>query len=384
MIRLQLLITIVIFTFSVVCFGQKQQWIPFNLKAGEQALQLWNKDKDLLLVTNKRIINLQTNTDFLPKCDIKDYSILNNRIYLGTKCGVEFYDLTQKKGQSIAGFDFEVENICIDFLDVLWVEGNRKIYRYSDGEIEEVQQINQSNDIAATPDGSTWFATSIGLFQLIQPTQTFNKTRNIGNKAGWYHHEEETRRGFEIPDNYVDRLYGHGQTILWIKTAEFMTVVDLATRVANAGHGHLPNLNAIGKKNNEIYDIQYFSDLNYIIICTKLGVFGMSKFEMDKVTVMAHNSGSKEIYNNKDYNALVSIDLKTLNTLAEDLQANPILGVTKDGKGNLYFFNAHGYTKLKKARTEKVLPAPNPEEYQQFLLKQHVHFVQTARVKNEK
>ncbi len=354
----------------------KDEWKSFNLAPDESVLQMVAYEKELYLFTDKRVRVLGEERDVEVSCAVNDLSVMNQEAFLATDCGAQRFDMETGQLQPISLIDFKVERICKDFMGVLWVEGKRRIWRFEDGELNQIKQITRCNDMAATPDGSIWFATSIGLIQLVQPMQTFGKTRTMANKAGWYHHEEEARKGFELPDSYVDRLFGHGETILWVKMDEMITIVDLATRAAASGHGHLPNLGIIGKRNNELYNIQYLPNQDYIIFSTEIGVLGMSKFELDKVNVRSHTSPNQEIFNTYGSNGLFLIDLNRTQELQIDFQADPIKGIVTDKKGNLYLYNNQGYRTMKKRTQKEVFPEIDKEQYQQFLQKQHIHFIQ--------
>lgn len=353
-------------------------WQPFALDSAETVIDLVAAGRVPYLITSARVIDLAHDRPLVlaKACPILDISLLGTQLVLAKACGVERIDLPTGRATAVPGMDFPADQVCLDFTGLVWArhQTSGMVWSYdpSDGSLREMPRAGDPHDIAATPDGSTWFATSIGLVQLRQSLQPFGKTGTMPGKAGWYFHEEEARRGFELADNYVDRLWGHGQTILWVQLDASLTYVDLATASAAGGHGHMPSLSTIGERGNAVRDITYLPEHNYAVMATDLGLLALSRFELDKISVSAHANAGKEIFGAPLSTGLLPLDLGSVVELPAHAHFR---GLRDDGRGGVYVFGDGGFAHVKRKVLTKLLPQPDPGEYERFRQQQHVHFV---------
>ncbi len=69
---------------------------------------------------------------------------------------------------------------------------------------------------------------------------------------------------------------------------------------------------------------------------------------------------------------LLPLDLRS--SLEVPVEAH-LRGVRDDGRGGVYVYGDKGYTHVKRKALAKLLPQPDPAEYERFRQQQHVHFV---------
>ncbi len=353
-------------------------WQTFALDSAETVVDLVVVARVPYLITSARVIDLAHDRPLVlaKACPILDASALGTQLVLAKACGTERIDLPTGHATAVPGMDFPADQVCLDFTGLVWARhratGMVWCYDPSDRSLREMPRAGDPHDIAATPDASTWFATSIGLVQLRQALTPFGKTGSMSGKAGWYFHEEEARRGFELADNYVDRLWGHGQTILWVQLDASLTYVDLATATAAGGHGHMPSLSTIGERGNAVRDIRYLPGHDYAVMATDLGLLALSRFELDKISVSAHTKSGQEIFGAPLSTGLLPLDIRSSVEVPAEAHFR---GVRDDGRGGVYVFGDGGYARVKRRALAKLLPQPDPAEYERFRQQQHVHFV---------
>lgn len=343
-----------------------------NLTSDEEVVDVVIVDDQALLITDRRVLSLERRgrvTElYRSACPIADASAWSGRLALANDCGTEVFDVGSRRLEPVAGLGGATTEVGLDAHGTLWAVDERgRTYRLDPGDASArpAPQAGHPHDIAATPDGSTWFATSIGLIELRRPLDPSATgpgqapAEYVGEDAAhWHLHEEEARRGFELADNYVDRFWGHGQDVLWVKLDEAITFVDLAH--ARAGHAHLPALGSVGARRNRVYDVRYFAEREHAVFATAMGVLALSRPELDQISAAGHASGGKEIFSGPLSRGL---EIVALSQILNDEAPQPgtVRGLRPDSRGGAYLFTEAGYAYLRPREVRRLLPDAEDE-----------------------
>jgi ligand-binding sensor domain-containing protein len=309
----------------------------FLFQKNEVPVTMLHQDKHTWAVTQNTFYELGKN-EILTALPLpsKTYTAVSfgNRIYLGTADGVKYHQIgvTGFSDLVIPGLkgNRQINKLAVDERGSLWIatEFNGSFELKSDGSIVQRSQISPAYTIVCTP-GKVWIGTNLGLYELAL----------VADK--WTRYAEEGYSGFELPDNYVEKLFPDKLGNLWVVMPSNLVFLPIIQE-----ESHFPTFDYVGSRENELYSICNLPNQSYLI-ATKNGVIALAA----KVAAHEHEA-QEEIYTRpktKGYQALA----ETLGAPV-NLQQEKVLTMSEDNK-MIWFFTGKGCWSIKTKTLEKNL-----------------------------
>jgi hypothetical protein len=261
----------------ILSFGQGS----FLFEKKERPVALIEQKNQKWIVTESSIYAIQQKDAFksisLPSV-AHSAVLLDDKIYLGTDNGLKFFQLGSKKLEdypipNMKG-NLQINKLVVDEKGSLWVgtEFNGAFELKKDGTLAQRSQISPVYTIVSTP-GKVWVGTNLGLYLLELATDK------------WTRYAEEGYSGFELPDNYVEKLFPDKLGNLWVVMPN--NLVFLTTSQEGS---HFPTFDYVGSRENELYSICNLPNQSYLI-ASKEGIIALAA----KIEAHEHEA-QEEIY----------------------------------------------------------------------------------------
>lgn len=226
----------------------------FLLPAGVIPIKILSSGKRIFLVSQDRIFEFK-GKKLQPVLELPDLitdAVLQKKnLVIATKSGLTIVE-TESFTVLPNSFPKEAVNgLSVDAYDRLWVATPFKgcFVQAGDGPFE--QKLNTPNiyTIRSSPDSNTWVGTNVGLYKM--SGKDFHLTR----------YAEEGYSGYELPDNYVEKIFVDERSNVWVVMPD-----HLSFKKNDHFTGEIPSYNYIGQKNNDIQTIISLDKGSYLFI----------------------------------------------------------------------------------------------------------------------
>lgn len=325
-----IILTILTFTF----LGAQNS---FLFQKNEVPVTMLHHDQHTWAVTQTTLYELGKNEILtaLPLTS-KTFSAvaLGDRIYLGSADGVKYHQI------GVAGFselaipglkgNRQINKLAVDERGSLWIatEFNGSFELKSNGSIVQRSQISPAYTIVCTP-GKVWIGTNLGLYEFALATDK------------WTRYAEEGYSGFELPDNFVEKLFPDKLGNLWVVMPNNLVFLPIIQE-----ESHFPTFDYVGNRENELYSIYNLPNQSYLI-ATKDGVIALA------AKIAAHEHEAQEEIYSRPKTKGYQVKPETLGAPIA-LQGEKVLTMSEDNK-KVWFLTVKGAWFIKTKTLEKKL-----------------------------
>ncbi len=261
-----------------------------EIPSGEKCIEIISFKKKVLIVTDKNISSLEgkiLKPIYASNLPIISAKALQNNIIVLKKESIDILNNpTLVKTKSIALNETISKNVIGLRCDstqqkVFLITHDEGIYEVADGQLKPFLTSNNVNDALFISSTDYWLATQSGL----------------GHQTGkrYVRYVEESITGSSIPDNMVEHLHRTPDNRLIVQMAEALSVFELA---GDKTEGHGADLDFIGQKGNQIFDICGLPK-GFTLFATEKGLMLAGKNALEHEP----DGGLKEVFSPKNKKA---------------------------------------------------------------------------------
>ncbi len=316
---------LVFYIFLIVLSTSAQSQTIIHIPMGEKLLEILTLKKDIFVVTDKNMYQLKHKKlveVYSSKTQILGAAVSGNYFYLLKKNSYEYFLTTYFGLITIMPLDSAISKSIIGLRvdsakqNVYLITRDEGIYNISYKGTKLDITPNNLNDALFINDKDYWLATQSGL------------GHQMGNR--YVRYVEESITGSSIPDNMVEHLHRTPDNRLIVQMAEALSIFELA---GDKTEGHGTDLDFIGQKGNEIFDICGLPK-GFTLFATQQGLILAGKNTLN----LKPNDEWREVYSQQTRKAY---RIKLAELGVKNIEKIKILRAAWDGKKSVYLLSAN-------------------------------------------
>ena len=306
----------------IISFEARSQTI-ITIPLGEKFVDILPVKKDIFVVTDKNMYQLKHKklvVVYTSKTEILGAAVSGDYFYLLKKNSYEYFLTTYFGLITIMPLDNAISKSIIGLRvdsakqNVYLITRDEGIYNINYKEIKLELIPNNLNDALFINNKDYWLATQSGL------------GHQMGNR--YVRYVEESITGSSIPDNMVEHLHRTPDNRLIVQMAEALSIFELA---GDKTEGHGTDLDFIGQKGNEIFDICGLPK-GFTLFATQQGLILAGKNTLN----LKQNDELREVYSQQ---ARKAYRIKLSEMGLKNVEKIKILRATWDGKKSVYLLS---------------------------------------------